>query len=141
MKLSYPALLNNPPIFHELSFEDIKKLCLNRFSNNERRKILLNNLKNMVIDVLEKENFSCNIWIDGSFSTIKEEPDDIDLVIEFPSFLDNKEKYDNFLNMLSKIFGRIIGISDDLPSFQREFHDKFHLDLYWFPKGHKIYDY
>ena len=121
-KLSYPALLDIPPLFHELSFNDIENLCVNSFINNSRRKQLLTNFKTLIIDVLERENISCNIWIDGSISTEKEEPDDIDLVIELPPSKD----MNMYNNITTKIFNN---------RTQREFHDEFHYDVYFFTKN------
>jgi hypothetical protein len=61
-----------PPGEHEADWEEFSE----RFGWNERRKFLLSGLA-QVIQIL-KEAECKRIWVDGSFVTTKENPDDFD---------------------------------------------------------------
>lgn len=63
---------NLPPGIYEVSLQEIKK----RFTWTDRRKQLFKGLKG-AIDNLIKANVK-GVWIDGSFITSKDDPNDID---------------------------------------------------------------
>ncbi|CNI99638.1 TPA: hypothetical protein ACPZMC_004236 [Yersinia enterocolitica] len=85
-KLCFPPLL--PPGFHDLNDAEIKTLCVDAFPKSARRSMLYCNYIQLMSDVRSlNQQFKCflELWVDGSFTTEKPEPDDIDilLVIDF----------------------------------------------------------
>lgn len=76
---------------HEAGFKDIPYIELNNhfvepFENKSRREYLMNRF-GALIDKFKEIGISAEIWIDGSFTTEKPEPGDIDIVI----FVDERE--------------------------------------------------
>ena len=68
-----------PVGFHDILIDDMDDIFVLPFANNERRKYLTKRFK----DFLEKFSeigVAAEIWIDGSYSTHKPAPDDIDVV-------------------------------------------------------------
>lgn len=81
-KKSYPPIFNAG--FHDLSFDEIKKSCVDIFADKNRREFLFNNLKKLLDELFlfnKTTHFLIEIWIDGSFTTMKPEPNDIDILI------------------------------------------------------------
>lgn len=79
-----------PPIFsagfHDLELDEIKEKCVDSFSDKNKREFLFNNLKNLLDSffLFNKANpFLIEVWIDGSFTTFKPEPDDIDILLVY----------------------------------------------------------
>ena len=68
-----------PVGFHDILIDDMDDIFVLPFANNERRKYLTERFK----DFLEKFSeigVAAEIWIDGSYSTHKPDPEDIDVV-------------------------------------------------------------
>ena len=86
-KLSFPGLL--PAGFHIKTLEEVKKLCVENFPSSTTRPAIFNSFIENFIDPLCRIGFMCDIWVDGSFITEKENPEDVDLVIEY----DNTKNY------------------------------------------------
>lgn len=85
-KLCFPPLL--PPGFHDLDDDKVKSLCVDAFQESVRRSMLYCNyiqLINQFREINQQCRCFSEIWIDGSFTTKKPEPDDIDilLVVDF----------------------------------------------------------
>jgi len=81
-KLCFPPLL--PSGFHEHDDESLRLLCVDAFPNSERRGMLYCNYIQLMSDVRSiNKQFKCfdEIWVDGSFTTEKPEPDDIDMLL------------------------------------------------------------
>ncbi|WP_437216652.1 DUF6932 family protein [Pectobacterium sp. LFLA-215] len=81
-KLSFPPLLT--PGFYDFDDAMMKSLCVDNFPESKRRGMLYCNY----IQLIEKfrtftQQFGCfqEIWIDGSYTTSKPEPDDIDILV------------------------------------------------------------
>jgi hypothetical protein len=73
-----------PAGFHEISLDNLENIFVYPFSENERRKYLTSRFR----DYLEKFSelgLKAEIWIDGSYSTHKPEPGDMDILIVFDS--------------------------------------------------------
>lgn len=68
--------------FHDILLEDMEKLFVDIFENNSRRQILVNQLR-IFLDELSKVQAKFEVWLDGSFTTLKDEPDDIDILIVY----------------------------------------------------------
>jgi len=81
-KLCFPPLL--PPGFHALDDESLKQLCVDAFPNSERRGMLYCNYIQLMTNIRSiNSQFKCfvEVWVDGSFTTEKPEPDDIDMLL------------------------------------------------------------
>jgi len=88
---------------HNAGFLDITDAELNRiflepFVDKTRREYLLNRFSALT-DKFKETGLSAEVWIDGSFSTFKQDPGDIDVIF----FVD-----ENQLNILSADKQRII---------------------------------
>ncbi|MGP1530292.1 MAG: DUF6932 family protein [Treponema sp.] len=84
-KIEYPPLLSAG--FHKKSLEECKGLLVDPFHGTSDRRPLIYNKFCKFIDMLRKISVHFEVWIDGSFTTKKQEPDDIDIVI----FAEQKE--------------------------------------------------
>lgn len=80
MKIDYPPLLQNG--FQEIGLWQLDQYFLEPFSNKdtERRLRLINRFK-LFLEELIKLGIPLEVWIDGSFTTQKVDPDDIDVVV------------------------------------------------------------
>lgn len=80
-KLSFSGLL--PAGFHIKTLEEVKILCVENFPSSTTRPAIFNSFVENFIEPIRKMGFMCDIWVDGSFITEKEDPEDVDVVIEF----------------------------------------------------------
>lgn len=71
-----------PPGFHTIDLNQLDNLFVTNFESNSKRQILVNQLRNF-LDELSKLNTNFEIWLDGSFTTLKVEPEDIDILIVY----------------------------------------------------------
>ena len=79
-KPEYDPLL--PAGFHDIELDNLDNLFVDNFVNNTRRSHLVSQLR-IFLTELSKVKAKFEIWLDGSFLTIKDEPDDIDLLIVY----------------------------------------------------------
>ncbi len=70
------------PGFHTIDLNQLDDLFVTNFVNNAKRQTLVNQLKDF-LNELSKINANFEIWLDGSFTTLKIEPDDIDILIVY----------------------------------------------------------
>ena len=81
-KPSFPPLLTAG--FHDMDSDGIKSLCVDTFPKSVRRSMLYCNFIQL-IEQFKLVNQQClcfsEVWIDGSFTTEKPEPDDIDILV------------------------------------------------------------
>ena len=102
-KASYPPLLDSG--FHTMNCEEIKELCVNTFPESKRRGMLYNNFQELLLG-FNRINaiIHCisEIWVDGSFTTEKPEPDDIDILVVLDPLLLNQfpEEYHGAISQL-----------------------------------------
>jgi len=75
--MDFPPLFNAG--FHEISLDDFEEIFVTSFQNKNRRRYLMNRFF-AFIESFEEIGINAEIWIDGSFSTQKEEPNDIDIL-------------------------------------------------------------
>lgn len=68
--------------FHDITVEQIDDIFVTPFENNDRRRYLTDRLKAFFERFFDL-GLSAEIWLDGSYSTIKPEPGDIDILIVF----------------------------------------------------------
>ncbi len=75
-----------PPGIHDISIDSMDDIFVHPFANNKRRKYLTERFR-AFLDKFAELGLYAEIWIDGSFSTQKPEPGDIDVVF----FLDAEQ--------------------------------------------------
>jgi hypothetical protein len=68
-----------PAGFHDISVDTMHDIFVTPFQDNERRKYLTDRFKDF-LDKFSELGIGAEIWIDGSYSTNKPEPGDIDIV-------------------------------------------------------------
>ena len=74
----FPSLI--PPGFTAVETEQLESLFVAPFADQNTRRRLVGGFLDFV-DVLRKIQLRCEIWIDGSFTTSKVRPSDIDILI------------------------------------------------------------
>ena len=77
MKEEYPPLLE--PSFHDVKSERLEVMFCAPFGNADRRQYLLQRLRVLMREVQDL-GISYELWIDGSYATEKEDPNDIDIL-------------------------------------------------------------
>src|SRR5579883_3612246 len=77
------------PGFHPASPEEVQSRCVDGFELSTSRKRLMESFR-VVLGCLTAVDISCEIWLDGSFTTEKIDPSDIDFIAVVDSRL-----YDN----------------------------------------------
>lgn len=65
---------------HSLDMESLYKIAVENFENSKRRKLLFRSLCNF-LSSLPCAAIVKELWIDGSFLTLKDEPNDIDILL------------------------------------------------------------
>jgi hypothetical protein len=81
-KPCFPPLLSSG--FHDFDDEMLRTLCVDAFPDSERRGMLYCNYIQLMNDIRSiNRQFKCfvEVWVDGSFTTEKPEPDDIDMLL------------------------------------------------------------
>ena len=69
-----------PPGLHDFELNQLENHFLSDFPDSTTRAVLIEGLKKY-INVLKSLEISIEVWLDGSFTTTKTNPNDIDLVI------------------------------------------------------------
>ena len=83
MKQTYPSLFAASG-FNDIDKTEIYDKFVNPFPNSTRRPMLATKLReyiDRVENLTAQHGLNLEIWIDGSFTTEKLEPDDVDLVV------------------------------------------------------------
>lgn len=80
MKMEYEPIY--PPGFHDITLDKLEEIFVDPFQNNDRRTYLLKRFRAYLEKFSELE-LKVEIWVDGSFSTLKPEPGDMDILIIF----------------------------------------------------------
>lgn len=75
--MEYPPIHNAG--FLDITNEQLVETFLDPFDNKTRREYLLTRF-NALVDRFKESGLSAEVWIDGSFSTLKPEPGDIDVI-------------------------------------------------------------
>ena len=68
------------PGFHDISVAQLDNHFLSHFSTSETRPALIAGFRAFV-EALGRGGVACEVWIDGSFSTNKLDPNDVDIVV------------------------------------------------------------
>ncbi|MCP9755826.1 hypothetical protein EGI26_11730 [Lacihabitans sp. CCS-44] len=115
-KKEYPPLIKKG--FVEIGLWQFDALFLQPFKFNDHRKKLIDSFI-VFLEEFKKLGLRAEIWIDGSFTTEKEEPDDIDLL-----FLLDINEVDNLTGNKAKLF-------KDLLISREKVKVRFGLDVYF----------
>ena len=105
-KREYPAILSEG--FQQIGIWELDKYFLIPFGNNEHRKKLIDRLQVYLNDFLAL-GIEAEVWIDGSFTTQKPEPEDIDMV-----FLLNRSDIDNLTGNKAVFFESLLLQRDEV---------------------------
>lgn len=118
-KQEYPPLLKEG--FEEIGLWQLDKLFLEPFSSNDQRKKLIDRLQ-VYLSEFKAIEIDAEIWLDGSFTTNKPEPDDIDLV-----FLLKRSDIDMLTGKKADLFQSLIMDREIIKA-------KYHVDVYFIDK-------
>lgn len=77
-KEEFPPLL--PVGFHPFDVAGLRRLCLSRFPGSLTRQRIMSGLEE-VLSLLQQNQIHGEVWINGSFTTEKLNPDDSDIVL------------------------------------------------------------
>lgn len=74
---------NCTPGIHETTLEEIEKNLVNRFTKSATRRRNIDSLKKVIKSefFVKYNKYIDNIWVDGSFCSMKENPNDIDGIV------------------------------------------------------------
>lgn len=75
-----------------MTLSEVRSLCVDRFPSSPNRQQLYDELERLFTFLISIP-FVCELWINGSFTCDKEQPDDIDLSVSF--WTADAEKLDN----------------------------------------------
>lgn len=70
--------------FHDLDVSALRRLCVTRFSASITRRSIMENLEGLLA-LLQQNGMRGEVWVDGSFTTEKLNPDDVDLILVLDS--------------------------------------------------------
>lgn len=79
-KPEWPALY--APGFHEATLSDLRNRCVDAFPLSKRRDPIMRSLEAMCF-AISGALLRAEVWVNGSFTTFKIEPDDVDVVVVF----------------------------------------------------------
>ena len=68
-----------PVGFHKFDIPALRRLCVDRFPQSITRKTIMAGLE-AVLDLLNQNGMRGDVWVNGSFTTEKLNPDDCDLI-------------------------------------------------------------
>lgn len=76
-KEEFPPLL--PVGFHEFDIAGLRRMCVERFPQSITRPAIMRGLEEL-LELLNKNGMRGEVWVNGSFTTEKLNPDDCDLI-------------------------------------------------------------
>ena len=82
------------------NFEYLERFFVDKFSNSNTRSVIFNGFLRYIYDLREVIGNEWTIWIDGSFTTKKLNPEDIDIL----NIFDWNETINSQMNFLSENF-------------------------------------
>lgn len=133
-----------PPGFHDIELQALEEIFVRPFPSSLRRPKLLSGLSE-VLSILHGFAMPLEIWLNGSFATKKQEPDDVDALIianlEAVNSLSNshqqflKELTDNKAYAKSVFFGDFFLMFDDDLNMRSYWRGLFGFDRAENPKG------
>lgn len=122
-KREYEPLLENG--FKQIALWQLDTVFLEPFGENEQRKYLINRLSAYLSEVLSL-GLNTEVWIDGSFSTHKPEPQDVDVV-----FLLDEDEVQNLNDRKQKLF-------EELFTKRELIKARYSVDVYFIDRNDEI---
>jgi len=114
-----------------MTLGEIKAQFVDRYPDNKRRRQIYDLLEQFVQMYLVS-GISCEIWLDGSFLTEKESPDDLDVTVILDADVPNKLSEDQQRLIDDTTEGRVMSGVDSFAFTKRTRDDPFfgdeHLD-------------
>jgi hypothetical protein len=80
-KPEFPPLLAAG--FYTRTMEELRKMCVEPYPSSQRRPEIMAGLESIHLRLIGL-SITGELWVDGSFLTKKEEPDDVDVVLFAP---------------------------------------------------------
>jgi len=108
--------------FREIALWQLDEVFLSPFGENEQRKYLIDRIQ-AFINEFQALGIDSEVWIDGSFSTLKPDPVDVDIV-----FLFEKEDIDGLDHNKQELFM-------DLFQNREKVRTRFSIDVYYIDKN------
>lgn len=116
-----------PPGVHNSVLEEFEARFVEDFSTSMTRRDIFNGYKNYCRELLSLD-VATKQWVDGSFTTIKVDPGDIDLVSHIDALkINSRQKYDQVLRLVQN---------------KNHLKDKYKCDPYMipvYPPDHQLY--
>ena len=84
LSYEFPPLLQ--PGLHIFSLSDVRKLCVEPFTNSKTREKIMLGLEYIIAEI-ERVLIESDVWVNGSFITEKLNPNDSDIVIKIDANL------------------------------------------------------
>ena len=125
-KPDFPPLL--PEGLHAKALEDLQSLCVNNFPLSSSRPRLMSGLR-MLVRALSEAGVHADLWIDGSFLTLKLNPEDIDVVL---CMGDNEEPTETQKELLLRL-------RSTKPSNENYARAQYGCDFYFSPQSRRAY--
>jgi hypothetical protein len=132
-----------PPGLHDVTVAELDNHFLSEFSDSVTRPGLIAGLR-AFLDALRRVGVTCEVWIDGSFSTYKLDPNDVDLVVfASPQDLDqlDPDKQEFFAGLMDRLDARrkfgcdvLFAVAGD-PNFRSYWRGWYGFDRHERPKG------
>jgi len=72
------------PGIHDQSLDDLEAACVTAFNEGKHREELFENFRSLCEELHKNLGIDCKLWVNGSFVTEKEKPNDIDVVCIAP---------------------------------------------------------
>jgi hypothetical protein len=104
-KEEFPPLLSVG--FHDFDIAGLRRLCVGRFPHSLTRPRIMDGLER-VLSLMQRNGMRGEVWINGSFTTEKLNPDDADIILiveaaEFKAFsLEQKAFFNQFSSISLK---------------------------------------
>ena len=119
---------NLPPGIYNMTLEDIEKI-FSKNQSSKRKEIMMEYKKHL--RELKDTGYFLDHWIDGSFTTSKENPNDIDTLTEFDGFKadanNDKPKIDK---LISNSKDNTNGLCHSLRVYRYPFTDEKNYNIY-----------
>lgn len=121
-KKEYPPLFGLG--FHPRTIAEVRAICVDAFPKSKSRAGIMDGLE-QVIGILQSEGIQGELWLDGSFTTEKKDPKDVDLVLYYEG------EWLNAASMPQQNRVRWLALTDLKPAYKCDSYCTAH-----FPAGH-----
>ena len=130
-----PVKQDYPPLIAEglslTTLGAVQALCVDPFLHSVSRPRLMAGLR-ALLDILAGDGIRCNIWLDGSFVTLKSEPADIDVLLYVAPHTEMTDaQWERLSWFASKDDANVAAMLSDYGCDCYFTNDRSHLDSYW----------